>query len=67
MNNKLNKISNPCTLVCKYDNEGLCIGCYRTKEEIANWPDYTEEEKKKIFELIVKRGGNPYKKKRYVD
>ncbi len=61
----MTKYKNPCRLVCKYNDEDICMGCNRTKEEIVNWPDYDDEKRKEIYELIVKRGGNPYKKKRY--
>jgi uncharacterized protein len=59
------KIKNPCRLICKYDNESVCMGCYRTREEVSNWADYTDEEKLKVFDKIIERGGNPYAKKRY--
>lgn len=52
-------------MVCKYNDEGLCMGCDRTMEEVKNWPEYDDEKRKEIYDLIVKRGGNPYKKKRY--
>ena len=27
----------PCQAVCKYDDEDVCIGCFRRKEDIENW------------------------------
>ncbi len=65
MNTPEKKIKNPCKLICKYDNELICLGCYRSREEVANWADYSSEEKLLVFERIIKRGGNPYAKKRY--
>lgn len=59
------KIQNPCKLVCKYDQDSVCMGCKRTREEVAKWPDYTDEEKLAVFDKIIERGGNPYAKKRY--
>jgi len=61
----MNEIKSPCRLICKYDQEGICMGCMRTREEISKWPDYTNEEKHEIFKKIIERGGNPYAKKRY--
>lgn len=52
-------------MICKYDEEGLCIGCQRTKQEVREWPDYDNVKRKKVYDLIVERGGNPYKKKRH--
>jgi len=38
------------------DNEtGLCKGCYRTLGEIANWIDYTDEERLAILEDLKNR------------
>ena len=39
-------IETPCVKVCKIINK-VCIGCYRTSEEITNWVVYTDEERKK--------------------
>ena len=52
-------------MICKYDEEGLCIGCQRAKQEVREWPEYDDKKRKEIYDLIVKRGGNPYRKKRY--
>lgn len=27
----------PCQAICKYDNEDVCIGCFRRREDIENW------------------------------
>jgi len=52
-------------MVCKYDEDGLCIGCLRTKQEVREWPEYDDTKRKEVYERIIQRGGNPYKKKRY--
>lgn len=36
----------PCVSVCRLDTTtGLCIGCGRSIDEIATWPDLTDEER----------------------
>lgn len=30
----------------------ICIGCYRTKQEVANWPKLTNEQKHVIVTRI---------------
>lgn len=42
---------NPCMSICTYEN-GKCIGCHRTLEEIEHWFEYTDEERKKIMERL---------------
>jgi uncharacterized protein len=48
------KIKSPCIDVCISRN-GLCIGCYRTLDEMAGWKTYTEEQKQEVLENIKKR------------
>ncbi|MDF1551149.1 MAG: DUF1289 domain-containing protein [Bacteroidales bacterium] len=60
-----NKIQNPCKLICKYDHESICMGCRRTREEVSHWAEYSDDEKLKVFQKIIERGGDPYAKKRY--
>lgn len=49
------KIKSPCQLICTYDTDNVCIGCYRSAEEVANWDSYSEEKKIKVMENIAKR------------
>lgn len=51
---KSTKIKSPCIDVC-ITRDGVCIGCYRSLEEMAGWPSYTEEQKKEVLENIKKR------------
>lgn len=51
-------INSPCVNQCKYINN-VCIGCYRTIEEISNWSTYTNEEKKEVLsKLTIRRMDN---------
>jgi predicted Fe-S protein YdhL (DUF1289 family) len=61
----MTEIKSPCKLICKYNEEGICIGCKRNRQEITKWPDYTDDEKLEVYQKIIDRGGNPYEKKRY--
>jgi len=39
-------VPSPCIAVCSIDDEtGNCQGCYRTIDEIRDWPILTAEEK----------------------
>lgn len=42
-------VDSPCIHICKMNVETrVCVGCYRTEEEIENWEDYSEIEKATI-------------------
>ena len=45
----------PCIKVCEYDDEGYCLGCSRTEEEIQGWRDRTEEEQLAGIEMLRDR------------
>jgi len=42
------KISSPCTGFCRLKND-VCVVCWRTKEHLLNWMQYTEEERLQIM------------------
>ena len=43
-------IATPCVKVCVVDGEsGLCMGCYRQLNEVAQWSRFTDEERAQIM------------------
>lgn len=48
-------IKSPCTGVCTVADSGLCMGCFRTMEEITAWLAFTETEKRHIIERLADR------------
>lgn len=58
------KIKSPCQLICTYDTDNICVGCYRSAEEVANWDSYSDEKKLKVLGDTAKRreekGGGGY-------
>ena len=45
----------PCIKVCTYDDEGYCLGCQRTAEEVETWRDRTEEDQLWGIEVLRER------------
>ena len=45
----------PCIKVCTYDDEGYCLGCQRTAEEVETLRDRTEEEQLWGIEVLRER------------
>jgi uncharacterized protein len=45
------EIKSPCRLVCRLNQSGMCVGCYRMLDEIANWEIMTNDER---FEVLKK-------------
>ena len=52
----MKKISSPCNGICIMDEDtGLCVGCLRTSDEIANWEEYSEEQRAEVLSEITRR------------
>ena len=46
----------PCTKVCQIHPEmRLCVGCYRTIDEIASWSRLSDPERREIMEKLPDR------------
>ena len=41
--------TSPCKRVCRLDEDGMCVGCFRNLDEIANWSIMSKEEKLDIL------------------
>jgi uncharacterized protein len=49
-------VPSPCISVCTMNAQtGLCEGCQRTLEEIAEWSTASEEWKRAVWEEILRR------------
>ena len=42
-------VKSPCISVCALDNNDMCIGCYRSTQEITDWIRYSEEKKRQVI------------------
>lgn len=49
-------LPSPCVGICQMDRtSGLCMGCQRTINEIADWGVAPESKKRAIWEEIIRR------------
>ena len=52
-------IATPCIRICVIDGEsGLCLGCQRTLNEVANWARLTDAERAEIMAGLPQRRGS---------
>ena len=42
----------PCINICQLNN-GKCLGCGRTLEEIAQWSAYNDQQRKVVMERLI--------------
>ena len=45
-------VVSPCTNICQLNAENICIGCYRSIDEITGWNVLSNEKKMSILEQI---------------
>jgi hypothetical protein len=49
-------MESPCVKVCVFDSvAGLCSGCGRTLDEIAEWSDLSDEQRSRIMAELPER------------
>ena len=49
-------IESPCIKVCTLDVEGrLCLGCFRTLEEIGAWAEMSDAQRAAVMERLPRR------------
>lgn len=55
MSDKKEVIPSPCISVCLLDNNDMCVGCYRTAEEIGQWMNGDNAIKQEILQKARQR------------
>ena len=50
------EVPSPCISICRMDpDSGLCMGCFRTLDEIASWGRMEAVGRREIWRLIAQR------------
>jgi uncharacterized protein len=48
-------VPSPCINICRLDGQGLCVGCRRTIDEIAEWSLASEARRREILRAVELR------------
>lgn len=48
-------IESPCINICKWNNRGYCLGCFRSRDERFHWLKFSDFQRQKIINLCDKR------------
>lgn len=52
----MSALPSPCISICQIDSGGeYCLGCYRTRAEIASWSRLSVNEQKHLITLLQER------------
>lgn len=49
------EVTSPCIRQCCLDNNEICVGCYRSLDEIVSWQAYSTQVKKQVIQLCETR------------
>jgi predicted Fe-S protein YdhL (DUF1289 family) len=55
-------LKSPCVSICALNEEDVCVGCWRTGNEISHWGNYNNEERRVVLKLAFERAKaeNPF-------
>lgn len=48
-------VRSPCVNICALDDDDVCLGCYRTSEEITRWGIMTNDERGAVMKKVGER------------
>ena len=48
-------VKSPCISVCALDESDVCTGCFRTGDEIREWGNYSNSERKQVLVVAHER------------
>ena len=57
---QIEPVESPCVDICRLDDQGYCVGCFRTGQEIADWLAYSPEQRSDIMKRLPARAGSRF-------
>jgi predicted Fe-S protein YdhL (DUF1289 family) len=49
------EVKSPCVNVCQLGDNNVCLGCWRSLEEIGDWSYASSDERQRIIETAQQR------------
>lgn len=53
--NEDERIGSPCVRICCLDDHNICLGCFRTVEDITDWGEASDDERMTILKEAQQR------------
>jgi len=50
-----NVVTSPCVSICALDENDVCLGCYRTGQEITDWGAMDNEQRQEVMQKVAER------------
>ncbi len=55
VNKALGVVKSPCVNICCLDEQDVCLGCFRTCDEITGWGAMNNDERKNVMKKVAER------------
>ena len=49
------EITSPCISICSMNDDGYCVGCYRTLDEISGWLEMGHTQRTEVLRMLNER------------
>jgi predicted Fe-S protein YdhL (DUF1289 family) len=59
-NQDLEEMPSPCVSICALNEDDVCVGCYRTGDEITRWWGMDNSEKRQVLAKVKERETQSY-------
>lgn len=46
-------VLSPCIGLCELGQDGLCLGCFRTSQEIAGWLSFSPAQREYLMDYVL--------------
>lgn len=43
------EVASPCVSICVLDDADICMGCYRSAQEITDWSELSGDQKQRVM------------------
>jgi predicted Fe-S protein YdhL (DUF1289 family) len=53
-------LPSPCVSVCRVSDENICMGCFRSLDEISDWAKSNPDHQLRIWKNLIERIGLAY-------
>jgi len=55
-------VKSPCVSICALNDDDVCVGCWRTGDEISRWGTYSNDQRRAVLKLSFERAKaeNPF-------
>ena len=58
--NQYDEVRSPCVSICALDEEDVCVGFYRSGDEITRWSQMPTDEKRAVMQRVRERESKSY-------